>query len=59
MKFKGNGIAWDAIKDRVLCKFIDGQFETEDNQLIDDLKKNGYVLEDEPKKKAIKSKGAE
>ena len=59
MKFKGNGIVWDADNDRVLCKFMGGELETEDVKTIKVLKDGGYAFEEEIKKKSTKSKGTD
>ena len=47
MKFKGHGIVWDAEKNCILCRFKDGEFETEDRDLADRLKYAGYDSEGE------------
>jgi len=53
MKFKGNGIVWDAKKNCILCKFKDGEFETEDIDIAEKLSNAGYKFEGELKKAAI------
>jgi hypothetical protein len=45
MKFYGNGIVWDAIKNKPLCKFINGEYETNDNECIEKLIQAGYEHE--------------
>lgn len=40
--FKGNGIVWDSKKNKLLCKFEDGIFTTEDERIIDILKSLNY-----------------
>ena len=42
MKFYGNGVVWNTDTDSALCKFIDGEFETNDEYVIDRLKTKGY-----------------
>lgn len=42
MVFKGEGNVWDAAKDRLLCTFVDGLYETRDEYEITHLRKNGY-----------------
>jgi hypothetical protein len=42
MRFYGNGIVWDAEKDCKLMKFAGGVFDTEDQQTIRLLVRNGY-----------------
>jgi hypothetical protein len=32
--FYGNGSVWDAAKNRVLCRFVDGKYETKDPREI-------------------------
>lgn len=53
MIFKGSGLVWDKEKKQVLCKFEDGQYETDVKREQDILKKLDYevVEEDKPKKK--------
>lgn len=55
MKFFGNGIVWDATKNKILCKFENGEYETEDEYIIEKLieynyKSNG-LIEEKPKRK--------
>lgn len=59
MKIKGHGIVWDAEKNCILCKFNKGELETNDDRIIEVLKKGNYEFEEEPKKKVTKYKGAE
>lgn len=57
MIFKGSGLVWDKEKKQVLCKFEDGQYETDVKREQDILKKLGYEVEEEkeqPKKKSEK-----
>ena len=42
MKFYGNGIIWDSVKNKVLCKFDKGILETEDTYICDRLKELDY-----------------
>lgn len=46
MKFKGNGIVWDAENNCVLCQFNDEEFETEDERVIEILQDNDYEYEE-------------
>lgn len=47
MKFYGKGTIWDAENDRILCKFKDGEFETEDVRTIKLLADYGFKYEGE------------
>ena len=42
MKFQGNGIVWDAERERTLCEFKGGKFETDDLITATILKDRGY-----------------
>lgn len=42
MKFYGNGVVWDNMKSKVLCKFTNGEYETIDKYEIEQLIKRGY-----------------
>ena len=42
MKFFGNGIIWDAENNKNLCKFENGEFETENKRVIHILTEMGY-----------------
>ena len=44
MKFYGNGIVWDAKKNKPLCK-IKKELETDDEYIIKELKRLGYAYE--------------
>ena len=46
MKFKGNGIIWDADKNCALCKFKDGELVTENDRVIKILSENGFEFEE-------------
>jgi hypothetical protein len=37
MIFYGNGIVWDKENNKRLCKFVDGQLETDDKRIIEAL----------------------
>lgn len=37
MLFKGKGTIWNPQKNKPLCKFVDGIFETDDKYIIDKL----------------------
>ena len=47
MKFYGKGIIWDAENDCILCRFKDGEFETEDKRVIFKLAELGFKYEGE------------
>lgn len=47
MKFYGNGIEWDALKDKPLCEFQDGVYETEDYDIATRLIETGFRYEGE------------
>ncbi|MDA3939817.1 MAG: hypothetical protein PF693_10970 [Spirochaetia bacterium] len=36
--FYGNGVVWDGLKNRNLCKFVKGEFKTSDPRVIELLK---------------------
>ena len=56
MKFYGNGAVWDAGCNRQLCKFINGELETEDEHIKSTLIRLGYPYEPEdPKINEIKT----
>ncbi|MBD1223287.1 hypothetical protein [Virgibacillus halodenitrificans] len=47
MNFKGNGLVWDKEKNKLLCKFENGKYETDDKReqkILDDLgyESDGY-----------------
>ena len=42
MKFYGSGIVWDGEKNTRLCKFINGEFETDDEEVIKKMEAAGY-----------------
>jgi len=42
MKFKGNGLVWDKERNKPLCKFINGEFETDDMRTIEVLASLNY-----------------
>jgi len=42
MKFYGHGIVWNPVKNKALCKFINGELETTDSEVISNLLKLGY-----------------
>lgn len=46
MKFYGSGVVWDKTADRRLCRFKDGEFETDDQRVIKLLKAAGYRSDD-------------
>jgi hypothetical protein len=49
MKYKGNGIVWDAENDKPLAEFIGGSFETNEDRIIDKLDELGFESEGEQK----------
>ena len=51
MKFHGTGIVWDGENNKVLCRFTDGTFETDDKRVQDILIANNFEAEPEKKKK--------
>lgn len=55
MKFYGNGIIWDSLKNKALCKFDKGILETEDSYICDRLKELKYK-HDEVKEEVEKPK---
>lgn len=46
MKFYGNGVVWDKENNKRLCKFINGEFDAEDERVIAILKSLGYQYDD-------------
>ena len=51
MKFYGNGIVWDKERNKALCTFKDGEFETKEDRVKDILldlgyKHDGEIIED-------------
>lgn len=46
MIFLGNGIVWNKETNKKLCKFIDGQFYTDDIYIIDKLKALNYKYDE-------------
>jgi hypothetical protein len=56
MVFKGNGIVWDKERNKALCEFKNGVFETEDERTIKLLKEiyPDEIKEIEPIKEEIK-----
>jgi hypothetical protein len=44
-KFLGNGIVWDAARNKELCSFVAGAFVTDDQRTIDLLRSLNYVEE--------------
>ena len=49
MKFYGNGIVWDSVKNKILCNFERGILETEDSYICDRLKELKYKHDEEVK----------
>lgn len=60
MRFYGNGIVWDSVKNKKLCSFRNGILETEDSYICDRLKELKYkhdeIEEVKVKKEVIKPK---
>lgn len=42
-KFLGNGVVWDAARNKELCSFVGGVFVTDDVRTAETLRKLGYV----------------
>lgn len=42
IKFYGNGVVWNPSTNNVLCKFKDGEFETDNLNVIKALTEAGY-----------------
>jgi len=42
MKFYGNGSVWDKERNKALCRFQDGEYETDDERTVNLLIKGGY-----------------
>lgn len=42
MKFYGNGVVWDSNKNKALCKFVKGEYETKNAYEIEYLLSKGY-----------------
>ena len=42
MKFYGSGIVWDGENNTRLCKFVNGEFETDDEEVIRKMEAAGY-----------------
>jgi hypothetical protein len=55
MKFYGHGIVWDKDKNKALCKFINGEYETDDSIIIDKLKELNFVFDGIDTNETIKS----
>ena len=49
MLFFGQGVVWDKAKNKELCKFEKGEYETNDTRIITILKENNYKFEEEVK----------
>jgi hypothetical protein len=47
MKFYGNGAVWDKERNRILCRFLSGSLDTDDERIIGILTDLGYEY-DEP-----------
>ena len=42
MKFYGVGAVWGGEDNKILCRFVDGELETDDEKVIKKLTDNGY-----------------
>ena len=42
MKFYGTGIVWNPDKEKALCQFVKGEFDTEEQDIIEKLIELGY-----------------
>ena len=42
MKFYGVGAVWGGEDNKILCRFVDGELETDDEKVIKKLTNNGY-----------------
>jgi hypothetical protein len=47
VKFYGKGTVWNPVKNKALCKFVNGIFETSDNDTIEMLIDLGYNYDKE------------
>lgn len=54
MKFYGNGVVWDLVKNKVLCKFEKGILETENSYICDRLKELKYKHDEVIVKEEVK-----
>ena len=55
MKFYGNGLVWDSEKNIMLIRFDNGSYETNDDRILESLKKLNYKCEvEEEQKKTVK-----
>jgi len=54
MKFYGTGIIWDAVKNKVLCKFEKGILETDDSYICNRLKELDYKHDEVIVKEEVK-----
>ena len=52
MIFYGTGAVWDSENKKVLCRFVDGSFETDDKRICGKLVALGYACDPEPIKDA-------
>lgn len=48
MKFYGTGAVWGGADNKILCRFIDGTLETDDEQVIKKLLESGYKHDGKP-----------
>jgi len=56
MIFKGHGGVWNPEKNEHLCKFINGEYKTDDEYMIKMLTKLGYESDYKAPKKAVAKK---
>ena len=45
MKFYGNGIVWNPEEENILCRFVKGELETDDESICSKLIERGYKHE--------------
>ncbi|OEH86248.1 hypothetical protein BHU72_11990 [Desulfuribacillus stibiiarsenatis] len=55
--FYGTGLVWDKENNKLLCKFVDGKFETNDQRTANILINAGYEFEGEIEDEAQDSTG--
>jgi hypothetical protein len=53
MKFYGKGIVWDATGNKILCKFVNGEFETNQQQVINKLKSMNFKFDEAEEVKQV------
>lgn len=53
MKFYGNGSVWDVKRNTVLCRFVNGEYETSDQTEINKLANLGYMHDSDTEDMAV------